>query len=101
MTLVNCLILGFVLFCIGIYGLITRRHLIGALLSIELMLNAANINFISFAYFKSTDPVAGSIFSIFIMAVSACEVAVALAIVISMFRRRKSLDIDAMRDLHG
>jgi NADH-quinone oxidoreductase subunit K len=101
MTLERSLILAFILFAIGIYGLLTRRHLIGALLSIELMLNAANINFISFAHFGSSDPTAGAIFSVFIMAVSASEVAVALGIIIMLYRRKKNLDMDTVRELHG
>lgn len=101
MTLINCLILAFVLFCIGLYGLMTRRHLVGALLSIELMLNAANINFISFSHFGAQDATSGALFSVFIMAVAACEVAVALAIVVTLYRKRKNLDMDELRELHG
>ena len=73
MNLLNCLILAFLLFGIGVWGLMRRRHLIGMLISIELMLNAANINFISFAYFTAHDATAGALFSIFVIAVTACE----------------------------
>ena len=100
MTLMNCLILAFLLFGIGVWGLMRRRHLIGMLISIELMLNAANINFISFAYFSAKDSTAGALFSIFVIAVTACEMAIALAIIVSMFRRYKSLDVEQLRDLH-
>lgn len=101
MTLIHCLSLAIVLFGIGVYGVLTRRHLIGILLSIELMLNGANINFISFAHFGAKDPVAGSVFSIFIMAISACEIAVALAIVISLYRKNRHLDSERLEVLHG
>ncbi len=100
MTLEHCLILSFILFGIGIFGLLRRRHIVGMLLSIEIMLNAANMNFISFAYFKAADATAGSIFSLFVIAITACEMAIALAIVVSMFRRHHSLDINQLRDLH-
>lgn len=100
MTLEHCLILSFLLFGIGIFGLLRRRHIVGMLLSIEIMLNAANMNFISFAYFKAADATAGSIFSLFVIAITACEMAIALAIVVSMFRRHHSLDINQLRDIH-
>lgn len=100
MTLLNCLILAFVLFTIGVFGLLTRRHLVGMLISIELMLNAANINFVAFAHFKAADATAGSLFSIFVIAITACEMAVALAILITMYRRHKSLDVNRLEDLH-
>lgn len=100
MTLLNCLILSFVLFGIGLWGLLHRRHLVGMLISIEIMLNAANINFIAFAHFVAKDATAGALFSIFVIAVTACEMAVALAIIVSMYRRRKSLDVEQLRDLH-
>ncbi|MCQ2090397.1 MAG: NADH-quinone oxidoreductase subunit NuoK [Fibrobacter sp.] len=100
MTLMNCLILSFILFGIGLWGLMRRRHLVGMLISTEIMLNAANMNFIAFAYFSAKDATAGSVFSIFVIAVTACEMAVALAIIVSMYRRRKSLDVEQLRDLH-
>ena len=100
MTLMNCLILAFILFGIGLWGLMRRRHLVGMLISTEIMLNAANMNFISFAYFSAKDSTAGAVFSIFVIAVTACEMAVALAIIVSMYRRRKSLDVEQLRDLH-
>ena len=100
MTLMNCLILSFILFGIGLWGLMRRRHLVGMLISTEIMLNAANMNFISFAYFSAKDSTAGAVFGIFVIAVTACEMAVALAIIVSMYRRRKSLDVEQLRDLH-
>ncbi len=100
MTLLNCLLLAFILFAIGVFGLLTRRHLVGMLISMELMLNAANINFVAFAHFKAADPTAGSLFSIFVIAITACEMAVALAILIAMYRRHKSLDVNRLEDLH-
>lgn len=100
MTLNHCLLLAFLLFSIGVYGVLTRRHLVGMLIGIELMLNAANINLAAFAWFRPGDATAGPLFSLFIIAVTACEMAVALAIVVSMYRRHRNLDIDYLRDLH-
>lgn len=100
MTLAHYLSLAFILFAIGLYGLLSRRHLVGMLISIELMLNAANINLIAFSSFRPGDATAGPVFSLFVIAVAACEMAVALAIVVSMFRRHGNLDVDSLRELH-
>ncbi len=101
MSLNNCLILSTILLCIGVFGVITRRNFIGILLSIEIILNAANINFIAFARFSADDSIAGAIFPVFVMAISACEMAVALAIIIAMFRQKGHLDSRLLGDLHG
>lgn len=101
MTLVNCLLLAFALFSIGLYGVLTRRHLIGMLMSIELMLNAANINFVAFAHFSHPDAPAGAIFALFVIAVSACEMAVALALVLAIYRHKKTMDPGNLTELSG
>lgn len=101
MTLDNFIILSLILCAIGIYGVLTRRNPIGILLSVEVILNGANLNFASFAHFRASDPTAGAVFPIFVMAVSACEMAVALAIIISMYRRRKRLDVYRLEELNG
>ncbi|MGX9727327.1 MAG: NADH-quinone oxidoreductase subunit NuoK [Candidatus Electronema sp. VV] len=101
MTLANCVALSLILCAIGIFGMLTRRNLLGILLSVEIILNGANINFAAFAHFRAADPVAGAVFPVFVMAVSACEIAVALAIIISMYRRKKRLDVYRMEELHG
>ncbi|MDR3000010.1 MAG: NADH-quinone oxidoreductase subunit NuoK [Fibromonadaceae bacterium] len=99
MTLQACLVLAFLLFSIGIYGMLTRRNAIGILISMELMLNAANINFIAFAHFKALDATAGAVFSLFVIAVTACEMAIALAIAIIVYRRHGFLDVDKLTEL--
>jgi NADH:ubiquinone oxidoreductase subunit K len=101
MSLTYLLLLAAALFCIGLFGLLTRRHLIAMLLSVELMLNSANINFIAFARYGSGDPTSGALFSIFVVAVAAAEMAVALAILIAMYRRRHQLDADLLSGLNG
>ncbi len=101
MTLSHCITLSLILCAIGIFGMMTRRNLLGILLSVEIILNGANINFAAFAHFKAADPVAGAIFPIFVMAISACEIAVALAIILSMYRRKKRLDVYRLEELNG
>ena len=101
MTLSHFVILSLMLCAVGVYGVLTRRNLIGILLSVEVILNGANLNFDAFAHFRASDPTAGAIFPIFVMAVSACEMAVALAIIISMYRRKRRLDVYGLEELNG
>jgi NADH:ubiquinone oxidoreductase subunit K len=88
------LILGAILFCIGIYGALTRRNAIGILMSIELILNAANINLIAFSRFMNPNEGTGQIFAIFVIALAAAAAAVGLAIVISIYRNAKTVYAD-------
>jgi NADH-quinone oxidoreductase subunit K len=91
-TLEWYLALSAVLFCIGVAGVLTRRNAIIIFMSIELMLNAANLSLVAFGrYIPNMD---GQIFVFFVMAVAAAEVAVGLAIIITIFRHKSSLDID-------
>ncbi|VAW39192.1 hypothetical protein MNBD_DELTA04-1107 [hydrothermal vent metagenome] len=101
MTITHFVVLSLTLCSIGVYGVLTRRNLIGILLSVEVILNGANINFAAFAHFRAGDPAAGAIFPIFVMAVSGCEMAVALAIIISMYRRKRRLDVYKLEELNG
>ena len=87
-------VLSALLFCIGVYGVLARRHAVLVLLSIELMLNAANINLIAFSAWLHDVP--GQVFALFIIAVAAAEVGVGLAIVILIYRNRVSVDVDEM-----
>ena len=93
------LTLAAVLFCIGLFGVITRRNTIGILLGIELMLNAVNINLVAFARFHGD--VAGLIFTLFTIAITVAEVAMGLAIVIVIFRVRRTVDADRLDLLRG
>ena len=83
-----------ILFCIGIYGAITRRNAIGVLMSIELMFNAANINFIAFSKFITPTLLTGQVFAIFVIAIAAAEATVGLAIVILIYRHHKEINVD-------
>ncbi len=96
------LVLGTVLFCIGMYGALSRSNAIHILLSIELMLNAVNIIMVAFAKFIDTpQELAGQMFAIFIMTVAAAEAAVGLAIVISVYRLRNTIQVDEIDLLKG
>ncbi len=95
MSLVGPLLLATFLFCIGVYGVIARRNAVLVLISVELMLNAVNINLIAFQNLLfPAEAVDGQIFALFIIAVAAAEVGVGLAIVFNLFRNRASVDVD-------
>jgi len=87
------LTLAALVFSIGLFGVLTRRNAIGILLGIELMLNAVNINLVAFARFSGN--VTGLVFTLFTISITVAEVAVGLAIVISLFRHRESLNPDS------
>lgn len=88
------LILSALVFCIGLYGLFTRRSAIGILLSLEIMLNAANINFVAFSKFVTPDNPIGQIFVIFTIGVSAAVAVVGLAIIVTIYRNYKTIFVD-------
>ena len=89
------LVLSALLFSIGVYGVLARQHAVLVLLSIELMLNAANINLVAFSVLLEGN-LGGQVFALFIIAVAAAEVGVGLAIVILIYRNRQSVDVDEM-----
>jgi NADH:ubiquinone oxidoreductase subunit K len=86
------LFLSVILFGIGLFGVITRRNTIGILMSLELMFNAVNINFVTFNRFLEGLPMAGQIFSIFIIVIAAAEATVGLAIVLLIYRNWRGID---------
>jgi NADH-quinone oxidoreductase subunit K len=91
------IILSFVLFCIGILGVLTRRNMIIVFLSIELMLNSVNILAVTFSKFHN-DP-GGQTFVFFVMIVAAAEVAVGLAMLVMIYKNTRSLDINSLKNL--
>ncbi len=99
MYLNQFLLLSAVLFCIGVYGVLARRNGVLVLMSIELMLNAVNINLIAFGAFHDT--VVGQVFALFVIAIAAAEVGVGLAIVLLIFRNRADIDIDELDSMRG
>jgi NADH:ubiquinone oxidoreductase subunit K len=97
LTLNHFLVLGAVLFCIGLYGAITKRNAIAVLMGIEIMLNAVNITMVGFSFFNTAKAysqlLTGQIFAIFIITVAAAEAAVALAMIIAIYRKRATVDV--------
>lgn len=94
MILENFLILAAALFFIGVYGLLTTRNLVRFLMSIELVLNAINLNLISFSNFVDSSEIKGQVFALFIITLAAAEAAIALSILITIYRNRESLDVE-------
>jgi NADH:ubiquinone oxidoreductase subunit K len=99
MSMSNYLILSALVFGIGIFTVITRRNAIGILLGIELLLNAVNINLIAFAFMR--DSAVGMVFVLFTIAITVAEVALGLAIVILIFRLKKTVQADEVNLLRG
>ncbi|PYM23406.1 MAG: NADH-quinone oxidoreductase subunit NuoK [Candidatus Rokuibacteriota bacterium] len=93
------LVLAALVFVIGLFGVLTRRNAVGILLGIELMLNAVNINLVAFSRFRAD--LAGLIFTLFTIAITVAEVAVGLAIVIVIFRVRRTIEADHLDLLRG
>lgn len=90
------LLVGLILFCVGLYGALTKRNAIVVLLSIELMLNAVNVNLVAFAKYGMFANISGQIFSLFTITVAAAEAAIGLAILIALYRNRSTVNVDDM-----
>lgn len=96
------LILSAFVFSCGLYAALARRNAIAALMGIELMLNAVNINLVAFwRYGTAVEALAGQVFAIFVIAVAAAEVAVGLALIISVYRLRRTVNLDELDTLRG
>jgi NADH:ubiquinone oxidoreductase subunit K len=99
MLLNQFLLLGAVLFCIGVYGVIARKNGVMVLMSIEVILNAVNINLIAFGAMNGS--ITGQVFALFVIAIAAAEVGVGLAIVLVIYRNRQSIDLDQVDLMRG
>jgi NAD(P)H-quinone oxidoreductase subunit 4L len=96
----HVLVVGALLFSIGLFVALSRRNAIGILMGIELMLNSVNLNLIGFARFvESPRPIDGQVFSVFVITVAAAEAAVALALAVAVYRLRESIDVDRLNIL--
>ncbi len=94
-ALEHVLIVGGILFAIGVYIALSKRNAVAVLMGIELMLNAVNLTFVAFARFvESPRPIDGHVFAMFVITVAAAEAAVALALVIAVYRHRETVDVD-------
>ena len=94
MQLEYFLFLAAALFCIGIYGLVTSRNAIRVLMSIELLLNAVNLNLLAFSNYLDPSNIKGQVFSVFVITIAAAESAVGLAIVLAIYRNRDTVDME-------
>jgi NADH:ubiquinone oxidoreductase subunit K len=99
MLAVNFLLLAAVLFCIGVFGVIARRNAVLVLMSIELILNAVSLNFVAFAMMNNN--IDGQVFALFVIAIAAAEVGVGLAMVLMIYRNRKSIALDELSEMKG
>jgi len=88
------LIVGAVLFCIGVFGVLARRNAIAILMGIELMLNAVNINLVAFWRYVNPTVATGQVFALFVLTVAAAEAAVGLALIIAIYRHRASINVE-------
>ena len=95
------LVIGAMLFGFGVYGLVARKTVIGMLIASELVLAGSSVNFMAFNRFLTPEPAIGEIFTLFIMAIAAAEAAIAVSIVIAVYRNYKSIDTEDLVDLHG
>ena len=97
--LTHVLFVSTALFFVGMYGLFTRRNMITMLMAIELILNSVNINFVAFNKYLYPDKLEGVFFTVFIIIIAAAEAAVAIAIIINLYRNYKSIDVEAAREM--
>ena len=97
-SLTNYLFVSVILFSLGLFGVITRRNGVAVLMGIELILNAANLNFLAFARFGGMN-MAGHVYALFVIVLAAAEAAVALAIIINIFNNYKTINIDEVSGL--
>lgn len=98
-TLNHYLTLSALLFSIGLYGIITRNNAFRVLMSVEVMLNAININFVAFAHYVDPLAVKGQVFSLFVMAIAAAEAAIGLALLLLIYRNRINIRMDSFNTL--
>jgi NADH:ubiquinone oxidoreductase subunit K len=97
--LTHILFVSTALFFIGMYGMFTRRNMISMLMSIELLLNSVNINFVAFNKYLYPDKLDGVFFTLFIITIAAAEAAVAIAIIINLFRSHRSIDVEEAAEM--
>ena len=97
--LTHILVVSAVIFFTGVYGFLTRRNLITMLMSVELMLNSVNINFVTFNKYLFPEKLEGVFFTLFIIAIAAAEAAVAIAIIINLYRSHGSIDVESAEEL--
>ena len=100
LSLQHFLVLGAILFCLGLFCVLTRRNAIGILMGIELILNSANLNYVAFARYNG-GAYDGQIFAIFVIMLAAAEAAIGLAIVLAIYQGFETIEVDATDRLRG
>jgi NADH:ubiquinone oxidoreductase subunit K len=95
----NFLLLAAVIFCIGVYGVVARRNAVLVLMSVELILNSVNLNLVAFSLMNDT--IDGQVFALFVIAIAAAEVGVGLAMVLMVYRNRRSISLDGLSEMKG
>ena len=100
-SLQSYLIVSSALFSLGVFGLLMRRNLVAMLISLELILNSANINFVAFNKFCLADKSLGQVFVIFVIALAAAEVCIALSLILWLYRKNESINIEEAKELKG
>ena len=95
------LILAAALFCIGLYGVLVRRNAVGILMGLEIMLNAVNVNLVAFSRAMTPSLLTGQVFAIFVITIAAAEAAVGLAIIIAVYRTKKTINADEVDLMKG
>lgn len=101
MNLESFVLLSLLLFGAGLYAVLARRNLIAILIGVELMLNAVSLNFMAFNRFLAPDPAIGQVIVLFIIGLAAAEAAIALSIILVVYRQRKQIDVDDLDELKG
>ena len=99
--LVHFLVLAAVLFCIGLYGAISKKSAVMVLMSLEIMAIAVNINLLAFWRFAAPQELAGQVFALFVMVVSAAEIGIGLALVLAVYRQTRSVELPSLERLKG
>ncbi len=100
-SLQSYLLISTSLFCTGVFGLLFRRNLVAILISLELILNSASLNFVAFNKFTMADKALGQTFVVFIIALAAAEVCVGLSLVLLLYRQKNSININEANELKG
>jgi NADH:ubiquinone oxidoreductase subunit K len=100
-TLEAFLALGLVLFCLGLFAVLSHRNLIAVLIGVELMMNAASLNLMAFNRFSVTDPATGQVFVLIIIGLAAAEVAIFLSIILNLYRTQRTIDTEQLTELQG
>jgi NADH:ubiquinone oxidoreductase subunit K len=101
MTLESYLVLGLVLFSLGLVAALSQRNLIAVLIGVELMMNAASLNFMAFNRYVVQDPAVGQVFVLIIIGLAAAEVAIFLSIILRLYRLRREIDSEHLTELKG